>query len=239
MEIRLTEDGSETCFSSRYDQCYHSMSGAVLEARERFAVPCRIAEKAGDSGRVVVLDIGFGLGYNLAAAIEAAGDAEFSSISLENDREVIDFVAGFAGPLEFKKTYPAIRILAGQGRFTSRSHDMALTFGPAEEVLAGMQPEPVFDAVFLDPFTPKANPELWSVDFFRSIANVIAPYGILSTYSSATNVKVNLLAAGFKIGRGSKVGAKGSGTLASMEAELPRFPDRDWKRLMARLKKLE
>jgi chorismate dehydratase len=238
MEVKRTADGSPTCYSPEYGEHFHSLSGAVLEARERYAAACGIRELAG-SGSVAVLDIGFGLGYNLAAAIEAAGGLAGSTrlmcISLEKDPAVVKFVRDFDGPQAFSEIYPAVRLLAKYGRYTSGDIDLSLALGPAEDSIRELPAQPLFDAVFLDPFSPPVNGELWSKEFFREIARRVKPHAVLSTYSSATHVKLSLLGAGFKIGKGAKVGDKGSGTLASLDADLPPLPERERKKLQKRL----
>ena len=241
MEIIKTADGSVTLFSKEYGQCYHSASGAVLEARDRFALPCRIRELA-RRGRIAFLDVGFGLGYNTAAALEAAstagGAVSIKGISLEKDPVVVEFVRDFTGPQELTAHYGAVRVLAKSGKFTSGSVDLSLLMGDAAKVIGELPREPVFDAVFHDPFSPRSNPELWTVEFFKELAARMHPEAILSTYSSATAVKVNLLGAGFRIGKGPKVGDKGTGTLASLGADLPPLPGREMKKLLRRVEKI-
>lgn len=240
MEKRETADGSPTFFSDRYRECYHSLSGAVQEARERYAAPCGIAELA-EGGSLAVLDVGFGLGYNLAAAVEAAGGiyskCRLTTVSLEMDEGVLEFVRTFSGPEEFSSIYPALKLLVQLGRYTSGGLDMGLRRGPAERTINELPDSPVFDAVFLDPFTPAVNPELWTVEFLERIKSRMKPRAILSTYSSAMKVKENLLKAGFGIGLGPKVGDKGSGTLASLEADLPPLDERDMAKLKRRIER--
>ena len=242
MEIVNTKDGSPTIFSKRYGECFHSKSGAVLESRERYATACKIAEFSA-CGSVNILDVGFGLGYNVCAALEAAGGIytkiKFSCTSLEKDPDVIEFVKTFKGPKEFETIYPAMRILARFGRYTSGGIYIEIKNGNAEEIIFDLPREAAFDAVFLDPFSPSVNPELWSADFFREIACRMKPNAILSTYSSAVVVKENLIKAGLKIGKGAKVGDKGTGTLASLCAELPQFPEREMKKLERRVERSE
>ena len=65
----LTGDGSPTRYHPRYQQHYHSLSGAHLEARMRYTVAGRVVEAARERGKIRILDVGFGLGTNLAWAI--------------------------------------------------------------------------------------------------------------------------------------------------------------------------
>jgi tRNA U34 5-methylaminomethyl-2-thiouridine-forming methyltransferase MnmC len=71
-----------------------------------------------------------------------------------------------------------------------------------------------YQAVFLDPFSPSKSPELYSVEFLRHLASLLAPEGRILTYTSAAPVRSALLEAGLEVGEGPWVGRKG-GTIAS------------------------
>ena len=70
-----TADGSWTLVHAGLGEGCHSLAGAWQQATQRYAAPCRIAERARAAGVVRLLDIGTGLGLNLAAARAAAGEA--------------------------------------------------------------------------------------------------------------------------------------------------------------------
>ena len=85
-----TEDGTYSLYSNEYSQAMHSISGAYNEALYKHVYPSNILENHNDD--LFILDIGFGLGYNILALI-----AEFSKkdteqklhiYSLENKYEV-------------------------------------------------------------------------------------------------------------------------------------------------------
>ena len=70
------------------------------------------------------------------------------------------------------------------------------------------------DCVFLDPFSPKKTPELWTREFFNGIFKIMKPGAKLATYSCARVVRDNLKAEGFTITDGPKVGRRGPSTIA-------------------------
>lgn len=61
------------------------------------------------------------------------------------------------------------------------------------------EPEGYFDAIYLDAFSPDANPELWTVDFLKKLAGLMAPGGCLSTYSAKGAVRRALKEAGLDV----------------------------------------
>ena len=71
------------------------------------------------------------------------------------------------------------------------------------------------DVLCFDPFSPDANPELWSVGALRRFREVLAPGGLLSTYSASTRTRVTLLLAGFWVGAGAPAAVKKETTVAS------------------------
>ena len=71
MKLYITEDGSPTLYNNNFKEYYHSKSGALEEAFEKFVNPCKIKELASNNN-IKILDIGFGLGYNVIAAIDTA-----------------------------------------------------------------------------------------------------------------------------------------------------------------------
>jgi tRNA U34 5-methylaminomethyl-2-thiouridine-forming methyltransferase MnmC len=56
------------------------------------------------------------------------------------------------------------------------------------------------DVIFLDPFSPRRCPQLWTVEFLAQVARCLKPNGKLATYSRAAAVRVALEQAGLAIG---------------------------------------
>jgi len=66
--IIATEDGTITLFSKEFDEPYHSTyDGALHETMEKHIIPAFSLQKYRD--KIRILDICFGLGYNVLATI--------------------------------------------------------------------------------------------------------------------------------------------------------------------------
>lgn len=52
-----------------------------------------------------------------------------------------------------------------------------------------------YKAIFQDPFSPRKNPDLWTVEWFNDLKNLAHKDVILSTYSSSTSIRKSLLEA--------------------------------------------
>jgi tRNA U34 5-methylaminomethyl-2-thiouridine-forming methyltransferase MnmC len=238
-----TADGTWTLAHPLHGQACHSVAGAWQESRERYAAACRLRERARPGLVLRLLDVGTGLGLNLAAALEAlAGTgARLEAWTLELDASVFAAAAQLPlAPPEVELWHGPLRralaraadgplALAGLPREAPASR-ITLLLGDARLTLARAGAEP-FDAVFLDPFSPRVEPDLWTGEFLAAVAARMAPDGLLSTYSVSLPVRRALVVAGLRVGRGAAVGAKSAGTLASRAAPLPELDARTRRRL--------
>ena len=243
-----TADGSFTLAQPVHGQCCHSEAGAWEEARLRYAAACRLPERARSEPRLRLLDVGTGLGLNLAAALEALRGTRcrLEVLTLELDAAVLR--AAFAlfarerhalDPVLARAWGPTLQALARALEAGTpdplewEGGTLRLVLGDARATLPAL-PEQRFDAVFLDAFSPGVEPELWSAPFLGELARRMAPASLLSTYSSAIGVRVALAAAGLRLGTGARVGTKASGTLASPDLELPALQGRLARRIARR-----
>jgi len=248
---RRTADGSSTLAHPAHGETLHSVSGAWTQARERYARECRLRERAHGLARAGVTtlrlcDMGTGLGLNLAAALEALDGTGIAleAWSFERDGDLLARVAREPRePADLERWHGVVReglaralpdqdvarsgVPLGAGR-------LHLLLGDARESIAVLPAELRFDAVFLDPFSPRVEPDLWQPAFLAALARHMAPGSILSTYSAATAVRAALVAAGLRVGLGARVGEKREGTLASPDRDLPPFPARVARRLASR-----
>jgi len=239
-----TADGSVTLRCPRTGALMHSAEGAWTEALERYARPTRLASRAGP---VRLLDIGTGLGWNLAAAL--AEQPHLVVVSLERDPGPIEATLALAergglapgdrGELAGRHA-PVARSLGAAlqrpGEWTALGEGrLQLLLGDGRATLPALDEACRFDAVFLDPFAPGEDPPLWAAEFLAEVARRMDPGALLSTYTASLTVRVRLAAAGLRVGPGPRVGAKAQGTLASPDLELPALDARTERKLARRL----
>jgi len=254
--VRATADGSPTCVHPVHGEACHSSSGAWLEARERYAGPCRLRERAERpslSPVLRLLDVGTGLGWNLAAALEAVEGADsgarLDAVALEIDAGVLHTGVALAdeAPLspELDRWHAPVRtalalaleaaqVLPGSAVPLRRRSRLRLWVADADAVLEALPAAQRFDAVFLDPFSRDADPRLWDEGFLARLARRVARGGWLSTYTSSFRVRAALHAAGLNVGPGPAVGAKHDGTLASPDLDTGALEPRLARRLERR-----
>jgi queuine tRNA-ribosyltransferase len=85
------------------------------------------------------------------------------------------------------------------------------------------------DLVFWDPFSPRVNPDLWTVQAFSALRAICSPRAAGFTYSTATSIRSALLLAGFCVGAGDPSGPKEQTTAFACDtADLACPLDRRW-----------
>jgi tRNA U34 5-methylaminomethyl-2-thiouridine-forming methyltransferase MnmC len=227
----ITEDGSYTFFSEEFGQTFHSKYGAKEESIFKYAMPTLLAEKA-SRGHLRLLDVCYGLGYNSAAALatiwRSNPDCTVEIIALELDRTVP--ISAIEHNLLNEWEDPIPQLLARLVQEETIENDRLkaqLIYGDARQtILQGRGPatgrviEQGFkaDAIFLDPFSPLACPQLWTIEFIDQVAKCCAVDGIIATYSCASAVRTAMIEAGLSISDSMPVGRKSPGTIASFDS---------------------
>lgn len=190
LRVLTTGDGSPTLARTDTGWTYRSDRGALCEADHVFVHGADVLGRA----RIRVLELGFGVGTNFAALVRAARAAGVDGLdvhAVERARVPAAMLPRFDA---------AAHTLAVEA--TERGH--AAADGVSLTIHAGefedFVPQAMFDAVWLDPFGPDAEPESWSADVTRVVAAALAPDGRLVTYSSAGWIRRNLAAVGLFVG---------------------------------------
>src|SRR5690606_27427663 len=75
-------------------------------------------------------------------------------------------------------------------------------------------------AIYQDAFSPKRNPDLWTVEWFTLLKEISHQDVIMSTYSSSSAIRKSMAEAGFTLYPGEKFGPKRSSTRARLKGEM-------------------
>jgi len=235
-----TADGSFTFFSPEFGEAFHSHYGAKQEAEYKFVKPLQLRQKA-PKNHLKLLDICYGLGYNTAAALSAIWEVNpncrVEVVALESDRRVPRSAIAQGLLNDYPFPIPKyLKILANEFRVNFDSLNAQLLIGDARESLPRVY-ESNFraDAICLDPFSPPACPQLWTVEFLGLAAKCLAPDGRLATYSCAAAVRKALLEAGLAIASTEPTGRRTPGTVANFGGtDLPPLTQREREHLETR-----
>lgn len=196
-------------WSEAYGDVYYTSAGGLGQAREVFLAGNHLPGRWRNRKRFVVLETGFGLGLNFLATWAAwqqdpqrCERLHFVSVEkhpfnrddlVRTHRRWPELVTEAS---ELQAVWPVLtpgfhRLKLAGGRVI-----LTLLFGDAGEQL--QQLECRADAIFLDGFAPRRNPEMWSPKIFAELARLSAPDASLATWSVSGAVRRGLTAAGFE-----------------------------------------
>lgn len=217
--LAFNADG--TPVSPAFDDVYHSASGDRGPWGQAEAVFLRGNGLVGPAARwrgrrhFTLLETGFGLGLNFIATARAwladpARGEWLHFVSVEKHPFTQDDLRTLWARLA---TDDHIRRLADEliahwPLLTPGLHRLSLAggcirltlaFGDAEAVLPRLSLSA--DAIYLDGFAPRKNPDLWSPRIFASLAKLAAKDATVATWSASAAVREGLRAVGFNMSR--------------------------------------
>ena len=241
-EIVLTSLGVPAVRDTVLGEVMHPIIGPAVEAERLYVAQSRLRERLETPGsRLVLFDVGLGAGANALAALAAAaslpaGGRGLEIVSFEADPAALALAVSPGGAarlgLSASARDAALELLA-RGRHESGRVLWRLVAGDVRETLSSEASRA--DVVFWDPFSPKANPELWTVAAFAALRARCGERAAVYTYSTATSTRSALLLAGFSVGAGDPSGPKEETTAAATDPSLLARPlDGRWLARLAR-----
>lgn len=195
-----TADGSVTIAIPELQVTYHSKHGAIQESMHVF-IEAGLKPMLHQQHTLRIFEMGFGTGLN----------ALLTMIEANRHQQKILYEAVEAYPLESElitklnyceqtpewqpyfeqlHTAPWGQPVAITEHFTIQKHNIPLINYSTN------QP---FHLIYYDAFAPGAQPELWTVEMFSHLFNLLDDGGILVTYCSKGDVRRAMKAAGFTV----------------------------------------
>ncbi len=232
-----TDDGSYTLNSDKRNndtETLHSKFGAKTESYEKFVKPSKLQEKAKTVDTVRVLDMCSGIGYNAAVLLEELKDSDVNiEIDMvESSIETLATALFIPDLIEshgvIKKVIEQYLIDNGYLKYNKILSNMPskvsinIHISDARDFIS-QDRNKMYDAVFLDPFSPARSPELYTVDFFAEIKKYLSPTAVILTYTAASPVRSAFVEVGLCIGEGPKFHRSG-GTIASLSESMIDVP---------------
>ncbi len=212
-KILTTDDGTLTLFSEFFNENCHNTGGAYAETIHNYINGCEIPDKINQNSELNILDVGFGVGMGLLALTKEQDknktinyysieiDPELALWTLKNILKIDHYVLDETNEMKrllFQIENIKCTIFIGDARLT-------LPYAKLKKQINSI------DAIFQDPFSPKKNSKLWTVEWFSFLKSISSNEVILSTYSSSISIRKSLISAGFGIE--SRVGFKNKRTM--------------------------
>ena len=232
-EYIKSHDGSLTLYSKKYNEHYHSLrDGALQESYKKHIFPAFACTTPKDN--TYVLDICFGLGYNVYSCILYAQkylpNIKLHITSVELDLPLIHSLIDFAYPQEFEDIYDFKKIQASLSSdlcYDSEHLSIKIVNQDAREAIAILGQS--FDIIFQDPFSLNKTPLFWTTEYFQLIKQKMHPKTILTTYAMSSAILYTMSECGFVLYK-NKEKKRTIGTLASLQfAEFADFLTIDMK----------
>jgi tRNA U34 5-methylaminomethyl-2-thiouridine-forming methyltransferase MnmC len=198
LQIVKSNDGTNTAYSSQYDEHYHSLNdGALNETLNKHIIPS--FEYIKNKYEVNILDICFGLGYNSLATIYFYNlknfDGKINIYSPELDLKLIKSLENFEYPKEFIDQQNIINSISRNLSYEDNKIKIKVFNQDAREVIKNIDVK--FDIIYQDAFSYKKNHLLWTKEYFEDIKKLCKDDAVLTTYSQSTYVRMGLFENGF------------------------------------------
>lgn len=200
IEHKITKDGSSTLYSSKYDQHYHSVHGAINESMHVF-IDAGLKALVNGKKVINVLEMGFGTGLNALLTFVHRGDFKIRYTTIEAEPVAIETVHR----LNYSQLiqHPEIEKVLTQLHQSDWNHWITLTedfnFYKYHGLLQDFKSEDRYDVIFFDAFAPNSQPELWTPQIFARLYEHSAPGAIITTYSAKGDVRRALKIAGYQV----------------------------------------
>ena len=202
IEIISTKDGSHSLLNTELRETYHSVHGALQESMHVFIKHGLVFFSVHHpTGRINVLEVGFGTGLNALLALKFAQrtfrDVHFTSLE--------------ASPLD-----RSIWERLNYGELLSDQHHFTMMHELPWGIEAALDPNfkllkihvmiqnivwdrETFDVVFFDAFAPGVQPEIWELPVIRKVQAAMKHDGVFVTYSSRGQLKRDLRSISFQV----------------------------------------
>ena len=206
----LAFDSEGTPYSPAYGDVYHSADSGPGQACHVFVGGNDLPRNWAHARNFTILETGFGLGLNFLATwrewrADPARCERLHFVSVEKhpfERDALRTLHrryGEFAPLaeQLREAWPPL--LAGLHRLHFEEGRLTLTLAFGDAALLAPRLRLRADAVYLDGFAPRCNPDMWSAQLMQSLARLACPGATIATYSSAGAVREGLEAAGFAL----------------------------------------
>ncbi|MCO4292205.1 tRNA (5-methylaminomethyl-2-thiouridine)(34)-methyltransferase MnmD [Solitalea sp. MAHUQ-68] len=205
VQLLKTADGSYTLLQQDLMQTYHSVNGALQEAKHVFLeTGLMYLLWMNEMTEVSILEVGFGTGLNFLVTADYC----------EQHNLKLNYVGVEAYPvkpeiiqqIEFDKQISNQHLWQSyvnnyQQLITGNSIRISdfVTLQMEQKKVMEAQPNTHFDIIYYDAFAPLIQPEMWSAETIAYVTSFLKPGGLFVTYSITGNLKRILKSLGFTI----------------------------------------
>jgi len=206
-KIVTTGDGSTTIQITDWNEQYHSMHGAVQEAKHVFlkmGLDFWMNENP-DQNSLHILEIGFGTGLN---ALLTLIHTEKSSVDiLYEGVEAYPVSSEELAQLNYLEAADAQAFEAVFEKMHQTPWEQteiiteAFQLKKRKQTFETLEDQDQHDLIYFDAFGARVQPELWEEPIFEKMYRALKAGGVLVTYAAKGSVRRAMQAVGFKVER--------------------------------------
>jgi len=199
--LKITADGSHTLYVEELDETYHSVHGAIQEAKHVF-INAGLNYTHKDA--VNILEVGFGTGLNafltLLDSQETNRDIHYTGVEAFPLQEELLNDLNYLKELKAKEKEVKLFHLLHQCNWNSYQFIMDnFRLKKVQTDLNNFIADEQFHIIYFDAFGPRVQPELWDKSIFEKMYKALNERGVLVTYCAKGSVKRTLKEVGFEI----------------------------------------
>jgi len=192
IKLVQTIDGSNTLYSKKYNQNFHSIvDGALNESLSKHVIPTFKLLKNKD--KLNILDICFGIGYNTFSTIyyclKNNIKTKITFYSPELDENLINSLKEFSYPKEFDIIKHIINEVSINKYYKDEQFEINIKIQDARKYIKTLNN---INIVYQDAFSSDVNKELWTKEYFSDIKSILNLQSLISTYSIATPIRLSM-----------------------------------------------
>lgn len=203
--IITTSDGSKTIQIEGWNEQYHSIHGALQEAKHVYinAGLKTFLERQTIQNTLTLLEIGFGTGLN--ALLTALESLNISQEICYHGIEAYPVAADELQALEYDLLIGSDPSIFRQIHSCSWEETQKIlphfSIVKRQAFFSDIAEANAYDVIYFDAFGPRVQPHLWTETIFKKMYKALRPNGLLVTYCAKGSVRRGMQAVGFEVER--------------------------------------
>ncbi|MDA0316396.1 MAG: tRNA (5-methylaminomethyl-2-thiouridine)(34)-methyltransferase MnmD [Bacteroidetes bacterium] len=203
--IITTADGSKTIQIEDWNEQYHSIHGALQEAKHVYIENGlhEFLQRQPNQKQINILEIGFGTGLN--AMLSATDELALQKSILYHSIEAYPVSSDELQALNYSSLLTLKSEIFDQLHSASWNKESQIikhfVLKKRQEFFADIKDVNTFDIVYFDAFSPRVQPDLWIPSIFKMMYTAMRFGGILVTYSAKGSVRRAMQEVGFEVKR--------------------------------------
>lgn len=206
--IITTADGSKTIQIEKWNEQYHSVHGAINEAKHVFikeGLYHYCSANTADSKEVSILEIGFGTGLNafitlleadkLKTKIHYVGVEAFP-VGIEEMNQL-----NYVEQLHAENQDHLFKLMHESLWEVEKNMTSLFTLTKQKKDFSEIKDVNIYDIIYFDAFGSRVQPELWTETIFQKMYDALKLNGVLVTYAAKGSVRRAMQTVGFEVER--------------------------------------